>query len=40
MATGFLAIGPWGNGDADKEKMFTDIVDDQTQRNVDARFWV
>jgi Protein of unknown function (DUF1549)/Protein of unknown function (DUF1553)/Planctomycete cytochrome C len=28
-ATGFLAIGPWGNGDADKEKMLTDIVDDQ-----------
>ena len=29
IATGFLAVGPWGNGDADKEKMLTDIVDDQ-----------
>ena len=29
IATGFLAIGAWGNGDADKEKMLTDIVDDQ-----------
>ncbi|HTU25460.1 MAG TPA: PSD1 and planctomycete cytochrome C domain-containing protein, partial [Pirellulales bacterium] len=28
-ATGFLAIGAWGNGDADKEKMMSDIVDDQ-----------
>jgi len=23
------AIGEWGNGDADKEKIHTDIVDDQ-----------
>ena len=29
VATGFLSIGEWGNGDADKEKMMTDIVDDQ-----------
>ena len=29
IATGFLAVGAWGNGDADKEKMLTDIVDDQ-----------
>jgi len=29
IATGVLAIGAWGNGDADKEKMITDIVDDQ-----------
>jgi hypothetical protein len=29
VATGVLAIGAWGNGDADKEKMLTDIVDDQ-----------
>ncbi len=28
-ATGVLAIGNWGNGDADKEKIYTDIVDDQ-----------
>jgi hypothetical protein len=28
-ATGFLAIGNWGGGDADKEKLLTDIVDDQ-----------
>jgi hypothetical protein len=35
VATGFLAVGPWGNGDADKEKMLTDIVDDQI--NVTSR---
>lgn len=29
IATGMLAIGDWGNGDADKEKLITDIVDDQ-----------
>ncbi|MBI3412207.1 MAG: PSD1 domain-containing protein [Planctomycetes bacterium] len=29
IATGVLAIGNWGGGDADKEKMHTDIVDDQ-----------
>ncbi|MEP6756604.1 MAG: DUF1549 and DUF1553 domain-containing protein, partial [Chthonomonadales bacterium] len=29
IATTFLAIGNWGNGDADKEKIYTDIVDDQ-----------
>jgi hypothetical protein len=29
IATGFLAIGNWGGGDADKEKLLTDIVDDQ-----------
>ena len=29
VATGLLAIGEWGTGDADKEKMMTDIVDDQ-----------
>ncbi len=29
IATGMLAIGDWGAGDADKEKMMTDIVDDQ-----------
>ena len=29
IATGIFAIGAWGNGDADKEKMLTDIVDDQ-----------
>jgi hypothetical protein len=29
IATGLLAIGNWGGGDADKEKMHTDIVDDQ-----------
>jgi hypothetical protein len=28
-ATGFLAIGNWGGGDADKEKLLTDIADDQ-----------
>ncbi len=28
-ATGLYAIGNWGNGDADKEKVYTDIVDDQ-----------
>jgi hypothetical protein len=29
IATGLLTIGEWGTGDADKEKMLTDIVDDQ-----------
>jgi len=29
VATGLLAIGEWGTGDADKEKMMTDIADDQ-----------
>src|SRR5438034_5638196 len=29
IATGVMAIGEWGTGDADKEKMLTDIVDDQ-----------
>jgi hypothetical protein len=29
IATGMYAIGNWGNGDADKEKLHTDIVDDQ-----------
>ena len=29
IATGMYAIGNWGNGDADKEKIYTDIVDDQ-----------
>jgi len=29
VATGMLTIGEWGFGDADKEKMVTDIVDDQ-----------
>jgi hypothetical protein len=29
IATGMYAIGSWGNGDADKEKAHTDIVDDQ-----------
>jgi hypothetical protein len=29
IATGVLAIGNWGGGDADKEKMHTDIIDDQ-----------
>jgi hypothetical protein len=29
VATGLLAIGEWGIGDADKEKMMTDIADDQ-----------
>ena len=29
IATGMLAIGNWGGGDADKEKLLTDIVDDQ-----------
>ncbi|MBL8816396.1 MAG: PSD1 domain-containing protein [Planctomyces sp.] len=28
-ATGVYAIGDWGNGDADKQKIHTDIVDDQ-----------
>jgi hypothetical protein len=29
LATGVFAIGGWGNGDSDKEKQLTDIVDDQ-----------
>ncbi len=29
VATAMLAIGNWGGGDADKEKLLTDIVDDQ-----------
>lgn len=29
VATGLYALGSWGNGDADKEKVHTDIVDDQ-----------
>lgn len=29
IATGALAIGNWPQGDADKQKMLTDIVDDQ-----------
>jgi len=29
IATGVYAMGEWGVGDADKEKMLTDIVDDQ-----------
>jgi hypothetical protein len=29
VATGVMAIGNWPGGDADKEKMITDIVDDQ-----------
>jgi hypothetical protein len=29
VATSVYAIGSWGNGDADKEKVHTDIVDDQ-----------
>ncbi|MBU6401956.1 MAG: DUF1549 domain-containing protein, partial [Verrucomicrobia bacterium] len=29
IATGVMAIGEWGTGDADKEKMMTDIVADQ-----------
>jgi hypothetical protein len=29
VATGLLTIGEWGTGDADKEKMMTDIADDQ-----------
>jgi hypothetical protein len=29
IATGVMAIGNWGGGDADKEKLLTDIVDDQ-----------
>ena len=29
MATGVYAIGNWDRGDADKEKLLTDIVDDQ-----------
>jgi hypothetical protein len=29
VATGMLAIGNWGGGDADKEKLLTDMVDDQ-----------
>jgi mono/diheme cytochrome c family protein len=29
IATGVLALGNWGGGDADKEKLLTDIADDQ-----------
>lgn len=29
VATSVYALGSWGNGDADKEKVHTDIVDDQ-----------
>jgi hypothetical protein len=29
IATGMLAVGNWGNGDADKDKILTDIADDQ-----------
>lgn len=29
IASGLLAIGNWGGGDADKEKLLTDIADDQ-----------
>ncbi len=29
VATGMLTIGPWGPGDADTQKMYTDMVDDQ-----------
>ncbi len=29
VATGMLAIGNWGGGDSDKEKLLTDIADDQ-----------
>jgi hypothetical protein len=29
IATGVYVIGEWGTGDADKEKMLTDIIDDQ-----------
>jgi hypothetical protein len=29
IATGAFAIGNWGGGDADKEKLLTDIADDQ-----------
>ncbi|MGC4045766.1 MAG: DUF1549 domain-containing protein [Armatimonas sp.] len=29
VASSFLAIGNWGNGDADKDKILTDIADDQ-----------
>ncbi len=32
IATCFLAVGNWGNGDADKDKILTDIADD----NVDV----
>jgi hypothetical protein len=29
IATSFLALGNWGGGDADKDKLLTDIADDQ-----------
>jgi hypothetical protein len=29
IATGLLALGNWGGGDADKEKLLTNIADDQ-----------
>src|SRR4030095_13715810 len=29
VATSVVEIGNWGNGDSDKQKVYTDIVDDQ-----------
>ncbi len=29
VATGVYVIGEWGGGDADKDKLITDVVDDQ-----------
>src|SRR5262249_19538407 len=29
IATGFLVLGSWDHGDADKDKIVSDIVDDQ-----------
>lgn len=29
VATGVYAIGTWGNGDSDKKKVHTDLIDDQ-----------
>jgi hypothetical protein len=40
IATGLMAIGEWGTGDADKEKMLTDIVDDQIDVTGRAFLWV
>ncbi len=37
IATGMYAIGNWGNGDADKDKILTDIADDRRRRHR-ARF--
>ena len=31
VATGFLSIGSWDHGDADKDKIVSDIVDDQIE---------